>query len=64
MYRIRELRLERKISQKVLAAAIGISQSVLCDYENERADPTARVIILLSKYFGVTTDYLLGLTDY
>ena len=64
MYRIRELRCERKISQAALANAVGISQSVLCDYENGKAEPTAPVIIALAKYFCVTTDFLLGLVDY
>ena len=64
MYRFKELRIEKKQSQTVVAKAIGISQSVLCDYENDKAEPTSPVIIALAKYYDVTTDYLLGLSDY
>lgn len=64
MYRIKELRLERNISQKKLSLQVGVSQSVLCDYENGKVEPTASVIISLAKFFGVSTDYLLGLSEY
>ena len=64
MYRIKELRLERNISQKKLSLQVGVSQSVICDYENGKVEPTASVIISLAKFFGVSTDYLLGLSEY
>lgn len=63
MYRIKELRLKAHLSQAELAKKLDISQSVLCDYENGKADPTAKVIIAMSYFFGETTDYLLGLED-
>ena len=63
MYRIKELRLKANLSQAKLAKEIDISQSVLCDYENGKTDPTAKVLIALSLYFGESIDYIVGLED-
>ena len=62
--RIKELRKEMRLSQKQLADEIGISQSVLCDYENNKSEPTVSVILKLSTFFDVSTDYLLGRKDW
>lgn len=63
MYKIKELRIEKNLSQKQLAKKLGISQSVICDYENGKAEPTAPIIIAMAIFFDVTSDYLLGLED-
>ncbi len=47
-----------------LAIALGISQSAIAKWELEKTEPTATAIIILSKFFDVTTDYLLGITEY
>lgn len=46
-----------------LANATGISQGLLSDYKSGRSKPTIENIIKISKYFDVSADYLLGLTD-
>lgn len=61
--RIKELRENKQLTQKELANHIGISQSVLCDYENEKSEPTANVICKLAIEFHVSADYLLGLEN-
>lgn len=61
--RIKELRLEKNISQMDLALATGISQSAIAKWELGKTEPTATAIITLARFFGETTDYLLGLTD-
>ena len=61
--RIKELRKEKGISQTELAKAINHSQSTITDWENRKKRPTADAIIALAKFFDVTTDYLLGLSD-
>lgn len=43
--------------------ATGISKSTLSNIENDRRDPGARVICKLADHYGVSTDYLLGLTE-
>ena len=61
--RLVELRKEHNLSQMQLSIATGISQSSIARWELNICDPNATAIITLAKFFGETTDYLLGLTD-
>ena len=61
MEKLKYLRKLHKISQKQLADKIGYSQSVLCDWENGKSEPTATPIRKLAQFFNVTTDYLLDI---
>lgn len=61
--RLKELRKRNKISQKALATEIGFSQQAIAKWENDTATPSPEVIVQLSKFFGVSTDYLLGNTS-
>ena len=63
MIRIRELRLEKGISQKELAAKFSMSQGNLCDWEKGRSEPKIDTLIALADFFGVSVDYLIGRTD-
>ena len=45
----------------VLGKAINVSDASVCRWENGISDIKSDQLILLSQYFGVTTDYLLGL---
>jgi transcriptional regulator with XRE-family HTH domain len=57
--RIRSIRSRKNLSLAKLADAIDISQSSLSNIENDKQKPTSDVIIALSEYFEVTTDWLL-----
>jgi len=61
--RIKELRLERGVSQKKLADAIGVDKRAVIFWEQEVNEPKATYIKNLAVFFGVSADYLLGLTD-
>ena len=61
--RLKYLRLEKELSQRELAEKLGLSHSVVAHWENELRAPSAEAIVLLAKYFNVSADYLLGLTD-
>ena len=62
--RLRDLRAERGVDLKDVAAATGLSASALSTYENdERKDISHRAVIALAEYYGVTADYILGLTE-
>lgn len=65
LFRIRmlELRKERNISQSEVAKYIDVSDSAICFWENGVNEPKASYILQLAQFFGVTTDYLLGLED-
>ncbi|MCI8435641.1 MAG: helix-turn-helix transcriptional regulator [Clostridia bacterium] len=58
---LKELRAEKGISQATLAKAIGVTQKAIDFWEKEINEPKASYIIALSRYFGVTSDYLLGI---
>ena len=61
--RLKELRKERNMSQMDLALATKISQSAIAKWELDKTEPSASALIILSNFFGETTDFLLGLTD-
>ncbi len=61
--RIKELRIERGLSLQKLANEIGVDKHAIIFWENETNEPKANYIVKLAKYFDVSTDYLLGLTD-
>ena len=62
--RLKELRISKGLSQEQLSKATGISSTAICYYETGQRVPNANVIIALSKFFNVSSDYLLGLKDY
>ena len=62
MNRIRDLREDADLKQSELAAATGISQMTLSNYESGKSNPDSYAIIKLAEFFNVTTDYLLGVT--
>ena len=57
------LRKERRISQKKAATDLGISQALLSHYEKGIRECGLDFVIKCSEYYGVTTDYLLGISD-
>lgn len=63
MNRIRDLREDRDLRQIDVAAATGIDQKTLSNYETGKTNPDSFAIIALSRFFNVTTDYLLGETQ-
>lgn len=62
--RLRDLREERRLKLDELAAATGISKSALGSYENDDyKEINHGSILTLAKFYGVSTDYLLCLTE-
>lgn len=64
MNRIRTLREDLDLRQIDVANATGIDQKTLSNYETEKTNPDSYAIIRLAKFFHVSTDFLLGVTDY
>ena len=58
-----QLRKERGISQKKAATDLGISQALLSHYEKGIRECGLDFVIKCSSYYGVTTDYLLGVSE-
>lgn len=61
--RLYELRRAKNITQQRLAIDLGVDQASISSYECGKYLPTIEVLLKLAEYFGVSTDYLLGLTN-
>ena len=61
--RIRNLREDKDLNQSEIAHILNISQSTYSRYENGNLDVPTEVLISLSKFYKVTVDYILGLTE-
>ena len=62
--RLKDLRVERGLTLEQLAEQTKISKSALGSYEaDDFKDISHYVLIKLAKFYGVTADYLLGLTE-
>ncbi len=62
--RLKDLRVEQKLSLEQLAEKTGISKSALGKYETEEyKDMSPFNLVTLATFYGVSTDYLLGLTE-
>ncbi|MDY4662230.1 helix-turn-helix transcriptional regulator, partial [Pseudoflavonifractor capillosus] len=62
--RLKDLRVERGLSLEQLAEQTGLSKSALGKYEaDDFKDISPFSIVTLAKFYGVSTDYLLGMTE-
>lgn len=61
--RLKELRKEKGLTQKELAEKLNRSTSTIGMCETEKREPSADLLSDCAKFFEVTTDYLLGLTN-
>lgn len=56
--RLKELRAQKGLSQAQLAKATGLSQSAITYWETGKRIPNAYAVIILARFFDVSTDYL------
>lgn len=63
MYRIKQLREEKGISQRALANKIGASAKAVNFWESGKVEPSAKFILSLANVFECTADFLLGRED-
>ena len=61
--RLKALRRGKKLTQQQLADKIELVKSSICAYEKNTKYPSVDVLIKLCKFFDVSSDYLLGLSD-
>ena len=61
--RVKELRRQRRLSQTELGEVLGLTHKSISTIESGLRGTTIEKLILLAKYFEVSTDYLLGLKD-
>ena len=63
MQRLRKLREKKHLNQQGLAMKLHLSQSTVSAYEIGERTPDMETLIEMAKFFDVSIDYLVGLTD-
>ncbi len=61
---LKELRATREMSQAELAHHLNVAQQTVGKWEKDIAYPNIDTLLRLASYFNVSTDYLLGRTEY
>ena len=60
---MRELRKAKGVSQTELAKELGIMQTTISQYELGKTEPDIDTIKKICKFFNVSSDYLLGISE-
>ena len=58
--RLKELRLEKAISQAELGKIVNMSKMAISHWESGHSEPSIAQLIILSDFFNVSVDYLIG----
>ena len=61
--RIKDLREDRDLTQQQIADMLNMKQSQYSRYERGIRDIPTDILITLAKFYGTSTDYILGLTN-
>lgn len=61
--RLKDLREDRDLVQKEVAAYLGIDQRVYSNYETGKREIPTRFVAALADFYKTSTDYILGRTD-
>ena len=59
MLGLREIRIKKGYSQLKVAMDLNIAREALSYYENGKRNPDLNMLVRMSKYFGVSIDYLI-----
>jgi len=60
---LRQLRLERGLSQPALAKELGMAERTVIRWENGQSSPVLKDLISLAKFFEVSVAFLIGETN-
>lgn len=61
--RLKDLRNERGLTQEGLAKELNVDKSTIAKYETDKIEPSISMLKVIVKYFDVSADYMLGLSD-
>ena len=61
--RIRDIRIDRGLTQEQVAQVLHVSQNTYSQYEIGTARYPLDAVVTLAEFYGVSVDYLVGLTD-
>lgn len=59
--RLQQQRILKNLSQKQVATSVGVSASVVSNYESGERTPSVEILLSLARLYRCTTDYLLGI---
>lgn len=59
--RLKQLRTEKDLTQAALARELNVTQQAVAKWESGKSMPDHSMLLRLSRYYGVSVDYLLGL---
>lgn len=61
--RLKELRLEKAVTQEDIAKLLNMSKMAVCHWERGNSEPSIEQLKALAVYFDVSVDYLIGFSD-
>lgn len=61
--RLKDLRQDKDLGQKEVAAYLGIDQRVYSNYETGKREIPTRFVVALADFYKTSTDYILGRTN-
>ena len=61
--KLKELRLEKKLSQRKLGEMLGFCNQTISFWEIGRCEPDYDALVAIARFFNVSTDFLLGLSE-
>lgn len=62
--RIKEIRKENHLSQSDFGKILAVSQDNVSLWETGKSYPSVQHVILIAKTFNISTDYILGVSDF
>ncbi len=62
--KLKELRIEKGLSQREVSSALGMTRNAFTNYENGYREPSLENLKKICQFFDVSADYLLGLKDF
>lgn len=61
--RLKDLREDKDLKQSEVAEVLGMKQQQYSEYERGKRETPARIYIELAKFYNVSVDYILGITN-
>ena len=61
--RLKDLREDKDLKQKEVAAILGIDQRVYSNYETGKREIPTRYVVKLADFYKTSTDFILGRTN-
>lgn len=62
--RLKSIRTEQRLTQRDIYTRLGVSANCYASWEQGRTEPSIRDICRLCALFGVSADYLLGISEF